>query len=217
VKRGEWAAHLANALGNSSPDALTLNWVSAWLAGEGTKARYNPLATCKKMPGSTPFNPPACVQNYTDHQTGIDATVKTLMHGYPGYEDMREGIRTNDPERAMRGLYAAPWGTNGSKVDKIWRSEDTRDKELLSHPTGDQVDTGGDQTFIGGAIDYATGEMAEASNVTEMVTGIDVTNTAARAALGGLGVLFLILAIGLTVRTYVPTSQIVKTIATVAA
>lgn len=216
MKRGVWAAQLANALGNPSPDALTLNWVSAWLAGENTAAQYNPLATCQDMPGATPFNPPACVKNYPDHQTGIDATVKTLTHGYPGYADIRKGIATNDPELAMRGLYAAPWGTNAAKVENVWRTSDTRETELRSHPADGQEQPSGDQSFIGGAIGYAKGSIADATDVTTAVTGFDIANTGARVALGLAGVICIVVALGLAVRTYVPTQQIVKTIAAVA-
>ena len=43
--RGQWATDFAKALGNPEPSADIVNWISAWTKAEGTKARFNPLAT----------------------------------------------------------------------------------------------------------------------------------------------------------------------------
>lgn len=70
---------------------FTQTFFNAWLRVENTKARYNPLATTWKKPGSTFFNclkkdsTGKCtigVQNYPDIKTGIKATAQTIKLKY---------------------------------------------------------------------------------------------------------------------------------------
>ena len=124
--RTKWAIDLARRLGNNDPSPDLIAWIVAWQRAENTNAAYNPLATTYRTPGSTCYNP-VCVRNYSDRNEGLDATVATLEFSYPGYADIREGIRTNDPDRAMRGLAASPWGTNAGVVAAIYaeRTETT--------------------------------------------------------------------------------------------
>lgn len=52
-------------------------WLVAWATLEATRARYNPLATTLRRPGSTTFNY-AGVQNYTSLASGVEAVTLTL-------------------------------------------------------------------------------------------------------------------------------------------
>ena len=133
MNRKTWARLLANALGNAQPSPDTVRWIVAWTAQENTKAKNNPLATTQKgFNAQSDFNSVG-VKNYATTRDGLDATVKTLSYDFPGYSDIREGIRTNDPNRAMKGLYAAPWGSNAASVDLIYKSGiDRGDEELPS-------------------------------------------------------------------------------------
>src|SRR5581483_9788858 len=115
-----WAIDLLAGLGNREPTLETVLYTVAWQQAENTEARYNPIATTQDMPGATTFNSDG-VKDYNSYQDGVDATVKTLGYSYNGYADIREGLATNDPERALRGLYASPWGTNATNADQIYR------------------------------------------------------------------------------------------------
>lgn len=68
----------------------------SWIAHEfpwPPHAKFNPMATTLKMPGSTNFNSVGPVQNYTSWQQGIEANAKTILHsGYPTIvADLRRG------------------------------------------------------------------------------------------------------------------------------
>jgi peptidoglycan hydrolase CwlO-like protein len=69
--------------------------VVAWQANEFTEARWNPLATTHRMPGSTGFNDVG-VQNFRSLHQGLRATQETLMRGAPsyGYASIVQGLRT---------------------------------------------------------------------------------------------------------------------------
>lgn len=53
----------------------------------------------------------------------MNATLLTLASDHPGYAEIVAGIQTNDPERALRGIAASPWGTAAATTEVIWRSE----------------------------------------------------------------------------------------------
>ncbi len=76
---GEWARMLLESLGAPTcPDNLVV--MVAWETAEGTAARWNPLATTLRMPGSTSFNSVG-VQSYVSLEQGLRATVLTLRNG----------------------------------------------------------------------------------------------------------------------------------------
>lgn len=83
----------------------------AWQSAENTKAIFNPLATTKKMPGSTdaPWsenNPP--VQDYVSFQQGISATIDSLENGL--FNRVLQELK--DAKRARAILVAvgrSPW------------------------------------------------------------------------------------------------------------
>lgn len=205
--RGQWARDLAAALGNAQPDAPTISWIAAWTKAENTRARYNPLATTQTWPGATNFNAVG-VKNYASREDGIAATVQTLSYGFPGYDDIREGIRTNDPERAMRGLYRAPWGTNGALVERIWRSGDVSGEALLAEagappPPPPQPNPPPPAPSIepehgpGGGMPDALGGPDE-----------DLVRTLALAGLGGV---LMLIALVMAMRRFIPTETLVRT------
>lgn len=76
----------------------------AWQLAEGTTARWNPLATTWRMPGSTQFNGHR-VQNYVSLEQGLEATRKTLSRPNLGYEpilsNLRAGAAAMDTARAI--------------------------------------------------------------------------------------------------------------------
>ena len=90
MTREQWAEELLNA-GGWPVTKLAVTDIICWQNQENTKAKFNPLATTKPMPGSTMFNDLGNgqgVQNYTSAEQGLEATVKTLNNGYyPGILD----------------------------------------------------------------------------------------------------------------------------------
>jgi murein DD-endopeptidase MepM/ murein hydrolase activator NlpD len=126
-ERVKWSLDLLNALGNPEPTIETVAYVIAWTMAEdrGTDAfnRNNPLNTTQTSDTVTMVVNGDGVKGYQTRQDGIEMTVKTLGYDFSGYEDIRQGLIENDPERALRGLYASPWGTNAVHVEQIFRNE----------------------------------------------------------------------------------------------
>ena len=133
--RGQWAVDFLTAIGNTTPTVSTQNLVASWTVGEGTAAKYNPLATTLDYGTNTKFNN-CCggngVKNYSSRSEGIQATVLTLRGKHPGYAKILNGLRDNKPEDAMIGMMIAPWGTNFSHVQSVWRTRDVRGEALAS-------------------------------------------------------------------------------------
>lgn len=92
----------------------------AWMGGEGTTARFNPLATTQPANGATTFNSVG-VKNYPDYSTGVSATVQTLQNGYyPGIvNDLRKG--NVPPEQIIQNNQKefATWGTGAGLVGRV--------------------------------------------------------------------------------------------------
>ena len=62
--------------------AWNLDWMRTWAASEGTLADNNPLASERPAPGhDSEFNADG-VRNYDTAETGIAATVETMLLGY---------------------------------------------------------------------------------------------------------------------------------------
>ena len=115
-----WALDLLAELHNDQPSVETVAYLVAWQRAEGGSAQFNPLNTTQDEPAASNYNEVG-VKNYQTRQDGLDATVRTLGYNYPGYSDLHEGLRLNDPERALMGLYASPWGTIGANTEAIYR------------------------------------------------------------------------------------------------
>lgn len=209
VKRGEWAKAFLAALGNSNPDAKTVNFVASWTLSENTPATYNPLGTTQEMPGATDYNWVG-VKNYVSHEQGLEANVKTVQNGR--YPHILHGIQTNDPEEAANIGELIIWGSGPLAID-LWRTGDHTQEALPSH-TGGTSSGGswGDSPL--GFLNPADPRYDEAFAAQETaLTPEAITRNFSFIALGGL---LLIVALTLAIRTYVPTQQIVKTIAAVA-
>lgn len=239
-RRGIWARDLAVAMGNNNPSDRIINWISAWTALEGTHARYNPLATTQQWEGATNFNTVG-VKNYPTRAIGIAATKKTLSYDYAGYADITAGIQTNDVERAIRGLLAAPWGTNGARVQQAYRTRDLRNEYLLSEPedegnsgdlnspldTGPQPDTGGQGGGGGGSWGNEVGGRPRerewgaggggGGDWSETITVEGEEISFGMRVLYAMGGLVLIgISIAIAFKKFVPAGEIAKTAATVA-
>jgi hypothetical protein len=97
--------------------AENLRFIDAWTKAEGTKARFNPLATTRNAPGATAFNSVG-VRNFPSYRVGVEKTRDTLLNGYydPIVSLMRSGKAT---ARDMASAVAeSPWGT-GSGVLRV--------------------------------------------------------------------------------------------------
>lgn len=112
----QWAddllSHAAWPVARSAEQVLI-----AWALGEGTRARFNVLATTRRMPGSTDFNwnngyP---VQNYPDYPTGIEATHRAITNGL--YPTIVAGFARGDGYAALNRPHEFDiWGTGGAHV-----------------------------------------------------------------------------------------------------
>jgi hypothetical protein len=215
MNRGEWSRQFLAALGNTQPTPKTVNFVASWTLGENTAAKFNPLATTQPHSGATDFNAVG-VKNYATHQDGIDATVTTIKNGR--YPHVLRGLETNDPEQAVNALELGTWGT-GLGFTTLWRLGDHTGETLLSHAgDGGGSSSGGSwEPKPPGPLDWLDPTSpqydAEFNAQNEAMTAENITRSVSFIA---LGVLLLGIALVLAIRTYVPTSQIVKTIAAVA-
>ena len=105
---GGWEQAVASALGIAvDPDTpkgqAVIAFLSVWSKIEGTAAKFNPLATTQRMPGSTtlPGNS-AGVQEYATPQQGIQATAQTLR----SYPSIVLALKLGDPSR----IFNSPGG-----------------------------------------------------------------------------------------------------------
>jgi hypothetical protein len=82
-----------------------------WMQGEGTKARYNPFATTRKMPGDSAFNT-SNVRDYTTWEQGVEATVLTLFNGQPTYTPILRNLRAHlAAYYTLTSVRDSAWGT----------------------------------------------------------------------------------------------------------
>jgi hypothetical protein len=108
----DFAVALLSALG----DPLTPQNVGAivsWEKAEGgnwnSPAKYNPLNTTRRMPGSRSVNAVG-VQAYTSWQQGLSATVQTLQTG--AYSNIISALKSGTSEQAVeRAVASSVWGT----------------------------------------------------------------------------------------------------------
>lgn len=89
----------------------------AWMQAEGGNARFNPLNTTLKMPGSTDYNSVG-VQNYVTLDQGLEATVRTLTYGAEhnlfGYRPIRRRLRLcRFAAYTLTAVENSAWGTGG--------------------------------------------------------------------------------------------------------
>lgn len=117
-----WATDVLRKLNAPVVDE-TVQLLIAWAHGENTTARFNPLATTTKRPGSTDFNhnngfP---VQNFVTYEDGLSATVQTLRNGH--YPTILGGLMAGDATRALSAPHEFDvWGTGGAHVARLFPS-----------------------------------------------------------------------------------------------
>lgn len=111
MTREQFAKRLLNAFGLKVTQRR-LNALIAWESAEGTKAKFNPLATTKVEPGATDYNT-THVKNYPNLDTGVRATHDTLAeHHGQGYEPIVKGLIDNEPAHdILMAVARSSWGT----------------------------------------------------------------------------------------------------------
>lgn len=117
---------LASSSGNVTPEdfaksllvaikapvtATNISFIEAWENKEGgnwnNTAKYNPLNTTLKEPGSTDFAPGKSVQAYTSWAEGLKATVSTIEESQ--YSSVVSALRKGNTQAALSALKASPW------------------------------------------------------------------------------------------------------------
>lgn len=118
--RQPFARALAQAFGNNAPSESIVLFIESWTKAEGVpESINNPLATTMPRPNSTCYNW-LCVRAYDSMATGVEATAATLRGDYPGYAEIVAGIQQNNPQRALLGLAASPWGTSAQLTMQVY-------------------------------------------------------------------------------------------------
>lgn len=113
---GGWFEAFLNRIGAPvTPE--NLRFLDAWKRAEGG-SDDNPFNTTMDAPGATVFNSVG-VKRYPDLQTGLDATVRTILEDHAGYADIVGALRAGgDAMSAANALAGSAWGTGGL-VQKI--------------------------------------------------------------------------------------------------
>lgn len=116
--KGGWAQALLVALG--APVTTTnMAFIAAWIDREGTRARWNPLATTQGGYGETGTINSIGVREYDTAEHGIQATVHTLRNGH--YPTILASIMAGNPTASLGA--ASEWQTYSGGTDygnQIW-------------------------------------------------------------------------------------------------
>lgn len=112
-----WAQALLGDLGDAAT-AADVQAITAWERAEGghwsNSARFNPLNTTEREPGSWPMNPVG-VQAYPNWAEGFAATLATLRNGrYGGI--LAALAAGNCAPCVADAVGASPWGTGRFEV-----------------------------------------------------------------------------------------------------
>lgn len=93
----------------------------AWQQAEGTRARFNPLATTQGgFEGATRFNSVG-VKNYATYEDGLAANVEAITNGR--YGDILAALRRGDSAMAVaEAIRRSPWGS-GDLVVRILQQQ----------------------------------------------------------------------------------------------
>lgn len=101
--KGVWAQWFLTQL-EAPTSERNLAFVVAWIDKENTTSQWNPLATTKNHDRVVGQHNSHGVRWYADAQAGIEASVSTLVHGYPS---ITRALRSDNQDAAL----AAPgWG-----------------------------------------------------------------------------------------------------------
>jgi hypothetical protein len=130
VTRKDYTYALLEAM--SAPrSTANLLAIVAWMQAEGSKARFNPLATTMAAPGATNFNSTG-VKNYPSLSSGIEATVKTLAQErfVPLWTAIQSG---RSGTGILKAVADSAWGT-GDLALEVYRSILAKYSEAASFP-----------------------------------------------------------------------------------
>lgn len=146
--------------GIGAPDSPSNHsFIIAWMGGENTNARNNPLATTQPAQGTSDFNSIG-VKNYPSPQVGLTATVQTLLNGYYNgiVSDLRKGnvapqsiINNNASELGTWGTGAGLVSTRFTQLQAGQISSASVAPGLTGAPSGG----GGGGGFLGGVVSGA--------------------------------------------------------------
>jgi hypothetical protein len=113
----DFAVGLLYALGDPLTTQNTgaiVSWAKAEGGNWNSPAKYNPLNTTKRMPGSYSING-AGVQAYSSWPQGVAATVQTLEGG--AYSGILSALKTGSSEQAVeRAVASSIWGTGSFQL-----------------------------------------------------------------------------------------------------
>jgi hypothetical protein len=108
----DFAVALLETLGDpltSQNTGAIVSWEKAEGGAWNSPAKYNPLNTTRRMPGSYSING-AGVQSYSSWPQGLAATVQTLDGG--AYRGILSALKTGSSELAVeRAVAGSVWGT----------------------------------------------------------------------------------------------------------
>lgn len=118
VEVGQFSRDVLAAIGAPATEQ-NMAVMSAWVKAEGTKARYNPLATTRNAPGATQFNSVG-VKNFSSYQEGVATTVGAITNGL--YGNVIAALRRGDDAYAVAdAIKESPWGS-GALVRSVLES-----------------------------------------------------------------------------------------------
>ncbi|HEX6476863.1 MAG TPA: hypothetical protein VF005_06280 [Acidimicrobiales bacterium] len=108
----DFAVALLETLGDpvtSQNTGAIVSWAQAEGGAWNSPAKYNPLNTTRRMPGSYSING-AGVQSYTSWPEGLAATAQTLQAG--AYGGILSALKAGSSELAVeRAVASSIWGT----------------------------------------------------------------------------------------------------------
>lgn len=206
---GQWASDFLARMGQTDPTPEMLQIVSAWVACEGTKARYNPLATTYDLPPNSNFNTVG-VKNFESRDQGIEASKRTLDGDFYGYARVRAAITANDADDLRWTLIDPlfPWGTGSVCLLREMENEAVVNFRLKSEETTDSTDPP--------RSDWLPPVQDDFRNVFDIENPFRLewldTETLNRVLYGIVGGLLIAMAGSLFVRRFIPTEQVLRTV-----
>lgn len=108
VDPAQWSRDFLERLG-MPVTSENMRVMNAWQQAEGTRARFNPLATTQNWNGATQFNSVG-VKNFATYEDGLAANLKVINNGR--YGNILDALRAGTSAEAVaRAIAASPWGT----------------------------------------------------------------------------------------------------------
>jgi hypothetical protein len=124
----QFAAAVLKRIG-APPSAKNIAFMLTWFKREGTRAKFNPMATTLKYGSYGKDLNSVGVKNYNDFESGVGATAATLL-GKNRYMGIVEDLRRDDPDSAARN-HPNEWKTwSGGGYSSLNYSSGTVGTEL---------------------------------------------------------------------------------------